>query len=190
MAGKGALQAKQGRTDSRLIGPHKLAHLPAASHRTPKCETRNAVFGEKLVYGPDHDAQRQIGCPRASKETHVPPSKFDHGHQERTKAAAEAKRAAVEQFRQRAEAANDPEVMARRAAAAASQAARQAKRAEAQELRKLRAEEERVAKAAAAAAAIAAAEAEKIAAKARAEALLKEQKAARDARYAARKARK
>lgn len=156
----------------------------------PKLQNWTCSFKQKAGIEPRSWRREADWLPRPSKETHVPPSKFDHGFQERTKAAAEAKRAAVELFRQRAEAANDPEVLARRAAAAASQAARQAKRAEAQELRKLRAEEERVAKAAAAAAAIAAAEAEKIAAKARAEALLKEQKAARDARYAARKARK
>ncbi len=178
------------RTDSRLILADKVNQLALPSHHAAESLILRVQDCAEICYAAGHGAAWQIGYPPQIKEPHVPPSKFDHGFQERTAAAAQAKRAAVEQFRQRAEAAADPELIARREAAAAAQAARLLKRAEAQEMRKLRAEEEKAAKAAAIAAAAAAAEAEKIAAKERAEALLKEQKAARDARYAARKARK
>lgn len=119
----------------------------------------------------------------------------DTSFNERKEAAQKAKQAMLEKFRSRQ--APDPALAAARAEQAR---AREAKRAAAEEKRKARVEEEKLmraleAKAAAEAAAAEAerqaveAEREKVAAAERAEILAFEQKAARDLRYANRKAR-
>jgi hypothetical protein len=105
---------------------------------------------------------------------------------DRRKAALEAKKALMERFRAAAPDPNDPELIARREA----DFAREQKERERAEARKLarKAEEERLAREKAER--IAAAEAAKRAETLRKLELLAEQKRARDARYAARKARK
>ena len=120
----------------------------------------------------------------------------DHTMQERMDAAAEAKRAMLEKFRTKP--ALDPALAAERAAQAK---ARDAKRVEAEGRRKARIEAEKAARIAEAQTKAKAAEEEAVRATAQAEAdrltaieaaeiLASEQKAARDLRYAARKARK
>ena len=114
------------------------------------------------------------------------------GHTDRLKAASEAKRNLLERFRAQP-GPDDPAVQQRQAerkAIAEAREARIAERKAAREAEAARKAEEEAARKAEEAAREAAAAAEKIAEAARARALLAEQKAARDARYAARKARR
>jgi len=114
------------------------------------------------------------------------------GLTDRLKAAAEAKRNLLDWFRAQP-GPDDPAVQQRQAerkAVAEAREARIADRKAAREAEAARKAEEEAARKAEEAAREAAAAAEKIAEAARARALLAEQKAARDARYAARKARR
>lgn len=117
---------------------------------------------------------------------------------ERKEAADKAKQAMLEKFRAKAQSTPDPAVVAQRAEQARQ---REAKRAAAEERRKARIAEEKALRlleaemreaeaAAEAARQAAAAEAARLAAIEAAEILAYQQKAARDLRYAARKARK
>jgi len=136
----------------------------------------------------------------ASERPCVPASKFDPNFTDRLKSGAEAKQAALEKFRAKAKAGETADA-AEIAARAQAQEAKLAKRAAAELARRSRHEEVKAAKLAEieaakqaeadrVAAELAAAEASRREAQKRAAALEVEQKAARDARYAARKARK
>lgn len=120
-------------------------------------------------------------------------NKLDPSFQDRAKAAAEAKKAMVEKFRASTTAV-DPETLARRAAQAAAQEAKAIERklkAEAAKAAKIaEAEEKRLAEMLAKEEAARKAEEDRLAAIEAAKQLAAEQKAARDLRYAARKARK
>lgn len=112
-------------------------------------------------------------------------SGFNQTFDDRRKRAAEAKKALLDRFSARPDP-NDPAVQARAAERAAAQAerdARAAERAKAREAQKLAAAEKAIADAAAR-------EADAAAAVENEAARLLEQKAQRDARYAARKAKK
>ena len=110
---------------------------------------------------------------------------------ERLKTAAEAKRALLEKARAKAKTiADDPERSAARRAIATARDARAAERKVAKEAEDRRIEAERRAEEAAAKSAAEAREAEAAANAARQADLAVEQKAARDARYAARKSRR
>jgi Family of unknown function (DUF6481) len=111
------------------------------------------------------------------------------GFVDRIAAQAEARKAVLEKFKARP-GPDDPEVKARQAAAVAKEAERQEKREAAKVAKQQREAEELVAKAEAAAAKKAADEASYQAEVAAAEELELKQKADRDARYAARKAKK
>ncbi len=111
------------------------------------------------------------------------------GFVDRIAAQAEARKAVLEKFKARP-GPDDPEVKARQAAAVAKEAERQEKREAAKVAKQQREAEELVAKAEAAAAKKAADEAAYQAEVAAAEELELKQKADRDARYAARKAKK
>ena len=111
------------------------------------------------------------------------------GFVDRIAAQAEARKAVLEKFKARP-GPDDPEVKARQAAAVAKEAERQAKREATKIAKQQREAEELVAKAAAEAAKKAAEEAAYAAEVAAAEELELKQKADRDARYAARKAKK
>jgi Family of unknown function (DUF6481) len=111
------------------------------------------------------------------------------GFVDRIAAQAEARKAVLEKFKARP-GPDDPEVKARQAAAVAKEAERQEKREAAKIAKQQREAEELVAKAEAAAAKKAADEASYQAEVAAAEELELKQKADRDARYAARKAKK
>jgi Family of unknown function (DUF6481) len=111
------------------------------------------------------------------------------GFVDRIAAQAEARKAVLEKFKARP-GPDDPEVKARQAAAVAKEAERQEKREAAKVAKQQREAEELVAKAEAAAAKKAADEAAYQAEVAAVEELELKQKADRDARYAARKAKK
>jgi hypothetical protein len=111
------------------------------------------------------------------------------GFADRIAAQAEARKAVLEKFKTRP-GPDDPEVKARQAAAVAKEAERQAKREAAKIAKQQREEEERLAQLEAAAAKKAAEEAAYEAELAAAAELELKQKADRDARYAARKAKK
>jgi Family of unknown function (DUF6481) len=111
------------------------------------------------------------------------------GFVDRIAAQAEARKAVLEKFKARP-GPDDPEVKARQAAAVAKEAERQEKREAAKVAKLQREAEEKIAQAEAAAAKKAAEEALYAAEVAAAEELELKQKADRDARYAARKAKK
>jgi hypothetical protein len=133
-----------------------------------------------------------------TKEPEVTTSKFNPSHKDRADSSANAKRAALEAFNARRDlSSNDPLEAERRAARAAAASERETKRAAAEEARKARIESEKAArialkeKRAQDIAAAALATQKKPAGKTEAKPVDPvAQKAARDARYAARKARK